>query len=91
MKPWLSVAASIAFWSAAAAAAPPIQQSAAEAVAQDAEDYARRHGVSLPDAIRRLRAQEESVAATEQLRASFGERLAGISIQHRPISGSSCC
>jgi hypothetical protein len=84
MKPWMSVAASIAAWSGAAAAAPPIQQSAAEAVAQDAEDYARRHGVSLPDAIRRLRAQEESVAATEQLRASFGERLAGVSIQHRP-------
>ena len=70
--------------STAAAQTAPIRQSAAEAVAQDAEDYALRHGVSLADAIRRLRAQEESVVATDRLRGAYGERLAGISIQHRP-------
>jgi hypothetical protein len=62
----------------------PIRQSAAEAVAQDAENYAQRHGVRLTDAIRRLRAQEESVAATDRLRDLYRERLAGISIQHAP-------
>jgi hypothetical protein len=78
---------SAVFLAGSAAAQPaiqPIRQSMAEAVAQDAEDYARRHDVTLPDAIRRLRALEDSVAATDRLVVEYRERLAGISIQHRP-------
>lgn len=68
------------------AQAPPAQivQRPAEAVAQDAGEYARQFGVPLAEAIRRLRAQEESVAATDRIRARYQDRLAGISIEHLP-------
>nr|AGU09936.1 hypothetical protein [uncultured organism] len=59
-------------------------QSAVEALAQDAAEYARQHNVSLDEAMHRLRAQEESVAATDRLRELYKDRLAGISIEHRP-------
>lgn len=62
----------------------PRLQSAAEALAQDGAEYARLTGVSLEEAIRRLRAQEESVATTDRLASSFKNRLAGISIEHLP-------
>jgi hypothetical protein len=62
---------------------PPVQ-APAEALAQDGGEYARRNGVSLAEAMRRLRAQEESVAATDRLQEIYGDRLAGISIEHHP-------
>lgn len=58
---------------------------AAEALAQDAGEYARAHGVPLAQAMQRLRAQEESVAETDRIAAAFADRLAGISIEHDPI------
>jgi hypothetical protein len=69
--------------SAGAAAAPKLQ-TADEALAQDAGEYARRRSVSLDEAKRRLRAQEDSVAVTDRLRTALRGRLAGISIEHEP-------
>ena len=72
---------------AAAVATPPSAaaiQTPAEALAQDATEYARLQGLGVAEAVRRLRAQEGSVAATDSLRAEFRDRLAGISIEHQP-------
>jgi streptogrisin C len=71
------------------APAPPptiaeIVQTPAEALAQDAAEYARLYDVPLDQAVRRLRAQQESVAATDRIQASYRDRLAGIFIEHRP-------
>jgi streptogrisin C len=62
----------------------PVIEGPDEALARDAGEYARLEGVTLDEAVRRLRAQEESVAVTERLRRIFEGRLAGISIDHRP-------
>lgn len=64
--------------------APAPAKGEAEAIAEDAADYARRHAVSPEEAGRRLRAQQASVAVTDRLRRRYGRRLAGISIQHSP-------
>lgn len=69
---------------AAAAAQAPHVQSASEALAQDAGEYARMTGVAPDEAVRRLRAQQESVAVTARIRQIFRDRLAGISIEHGP-------
>ncbi len=72
---------------AAVAAAQPVQplvQSADQALAQDAAEYARQHDVSLDDAVRRLRAQEETVPETDRLAVLYAKRLAGISIEDKP-------
>jgi streptogrisin C len=71
---------------AAPAVAPvtPRVQTAVQALAQDAAEYARQNGVPLDEAMRRLRAQEESAAQTDRIRAEFRDRLAGISVEHRP-------
>lgn len=55
-----------------------------EALAQDSAEYARRYSVPLHEAVRRLKAQEESVAATDTIRRDYARRLAGISIEHQP-------
>lgn len=79
------VAAVAALAPVAAAAAPlPRVQSLADALAQDGAEYARRHAVPVDEAIRRLAAQEQSVAATERVRSAYAARLAGISIEHNP-------
>jgi streptogrisin C len=59
-------------------------QSADEALTQDAAQYAALHHVEPDEALRRLKAQEETVAATDQLRATYAKRLAGIAIEHEP-------
>ena len=59
-------------------------QTAVEAMVQDAREYARANGVSLAEALNRLRAQEESVAATDRIRQAYRDRLAGIAIEHQP-------
>lgn len=69
---------------APAAAQPPRVQTPEEALAQDAAEYARNHRVTAQEAARRLRAQAESVAATDEIRRVYATRLAGISIEHRP-------
>ena len=62
----------------------PLVQKPEEALAQDAGEYALRNGVELEEAVRRLRAQEESVRFTDRLQDVFKHRLAGISIEHSP-------
>ena len=64
--------------------ATPVQ-TPAEALVQDARDYAVRHAVPFDEALKRLRAQEESVAATDRLRGAYAARLAGIVLEHRPV------
>ncbi len=55
-----------------------------EALADDALQYAAQFGVSIGEAARRLKAQQDSVDATDAIAREFAERLAGISIEHRP-------
>ncbi|MDP8912183.1 MAG: S1 family peptidase [Pseudomonadota bacterium] len=62
----------------------PLVQTPEEALAEDAGEYARRNGVGLDEAVRRLRAQEESVRFTDRLGKTLKDRLAGISIEHSP-------
>jgi hypothetical protein len=72
--------------SAAAAAAQPVAevQTSEEAIAEDAAHYAARYSVTLPEAVRRLRAQEQSVAISDRIALALKGRVAGISIQHGP-------
>lgn len=68
-------------------APPPPQdeiRTAAQALGEDATIYAAHYGVSLTDAIARLRAQDASVAETDRIAADYADRLAGITIEHRP-------
>lgn len=55
-----------------------------DALLQDAGEYARTYAVPLDEAVRRLRAQQDSVAAIDRLADRYRARLAGISVQHRP-------
>jgi hypothetical protein len=75
----------LAALAAPAAAQPPRVQTPEEALAQDAAEYAKNHGVTAQEAARRLRAQVESVAVTDGIRRQYAGRLAGISLEHRPV------
>lgn len=68
----------------AAPAAAEDVQTRTEALADDAVQYAAQFGVTPSEALRRLKAQEDSVAATDAVAREFSGRLAGISIEHRP-------
>ena len=46
--------------------------------------YAARFGVAPAEALRRLRAQQATVAATDAIHGEFAPRLAGIAIEHQP-------
>lgn len=59
-------------------------QSASEALADDAIQYAAQFAVTPEEALRRLKAQQASVAATDAIAREFADRLAGISIEHVP-------
>jgi len=59
-------------------------QTQTESLADDAIQYSVQFGVMPDEALRRLRAQQESVAATDAISREFGSRLAGISIEHTP-------
>jgi streptogrisin C len=65
------------------AAAQPVQ-TRSEALQEDSVQYAAQCGVSPDESLRRLRAQEATVTATDSIAKEFRERLAGISIEHRP-------
>jgi hypothetical protein len=65
------------------ASAEPVQTQA-QALADDAIQYAAQFGVSPDEALRRLKAQQASVAATDSIGREFAGRLAGISIEHVP-------
>ena len=62
----------------------PVVQTPGEALAEDAGEYAQRNGAGIEEAVRRLRAQEESVRFTDRLQDIFKDRVAGISIEHSP-------
>jgi streptogrisin C len=62
----------------------PVVQSAVDALAQDAREYARQRGVTLEEAMSRLRAQQESVPTTDRIAATYRDRLAGIVVEHDP-------
>ena len=59
-------------------------QSQADALAEDAVQYAAAFGVAPDEALRRLKAQQASTAATDAIAREFVDRLAGISIEHVP-------
>ncbi|MFL6759658.1 hypothetical protein [Sphingomonas sp.] len=67
----------------AEARAQPVQTQA-QALADDAVQYAAQFGVTPEEATRRLEAQQASVAATDGIASEFAGRLAGISIEHTP-------
>jgi streptogrisin C len=62
----------------------PAVQSAEVALAQDAEAYARLNEIGADEARSRLQAELETVPVTRAIAVEFGERLAGISVEHRP-------
>jgi hypothetical protein len=63
--------------------AQPVQTQA-EALADDAVQYAAQFGVTPDEALRRLKAQQASISSTDALAHEFADRLAGISIEHSP-------
>ena len=75
--------ARLSFPFATLASAQPVQTQA-EALADDAIQYAAQFGVTPDEAVRRLQAQQGSVGAIEAVRTEFANRLAGISIEHLP-------
>ncbi|WP_200932391.1 hypothetical protein [Sphingomonas sp. Leaf412] len=74
-------AALLAIWAGPATAQ---MLSATDALAQDAAEYARMFPVTPDVALRRLRAQEASVAVTQRIARDHAARLAGIAVEHRP-------
>ncbi|TVV75496.1 hypothetical protein FOY91_07005 [Sphingomonas solaris] len=61
-----------------------IPEAPVEALARDGALYAAQYGVTLVEAMRRLRLQQESVAAVDALALAHADRLAGIFIEHVP-------
>ena len=55
-----------------------------EALAEDAVQYAARYHVMADEALRRLKAQQHTAAATDSIEKEFADRFAGISIEHSP-------
>lgn len=82
-KGWLISLAALAA-SPAGAQVTPIIDTPETALAEDAADYARRHSVAPEEALRRLRAQEASVPATDAIAAQYRDRFVGVSIEHGP-------
>src|SRR5215471_1818059 len=76
----------LGLWVAAIAAAGLAQpiQTRDEALTDDAIQYAAQFGVLPDEALRRLKAQQSTVAATDAIAREFADRLAGISIDHSP-------
>lgn len=68
----------------AAAAGAQAIETPGDALAEDAAQYAGQFHVSANEALRRLKAQQDSVPATDAIAREFADRLAGISIEHSP-------
>lgn len=68
-------------------AVPILLQTPEQALAQDADAIAGTIGTSGDEALRQLRLQQASVAATDAIGTRFATRLAGIAIRHRPSFG----
>ncbi|HEX8444843.1 MAG TPA: hypothetical protein VF631_14480 [Allosphingosinicella sp.] len=82
-----AIFASVLLPTSAEAADPPDElrvQGPAEAVGEDAAEYARLFGVTQAEAASRLQAQEASVGATDRLQTDHADRLAGIWVEHVP-------
>ena len=77
-----SFAAALALITGSAAAQPV--ETRKQALTEDAVQYAARFAVSPDEALRRLEAQQASVAATDAIAREFADRLAGISIDNGP-------
>jgi hypothetical protein len=78
---WL---AALLFMTLAVAASAQSVQTQTEALADDAVQYAAQFRVTPDEALRRLRAQQASGAATDAIAREFADRLAGISVEHAP-------
>lgn len=64
---------------------PPVRRATLqEALEQDARSYAVEYNVSLDEAVRRLRAQEEQGETVSRLRAANPGRFAGLWLEHHP-------
>jgi hypothetical protein len=63
---------------------PPLLESPAAALVDDASEYAKQFAVPLPEAVARLTAQTSSVPLTDRIAEQYRDRLAGIAIEHRP-------
>jgi len=59
-------------------------ESPAQALTPDAAEYAKLFAVPQAEAERRLAALDASVPVTDAIEARYRDRIAGISIQHRP-------
>jgi len=59
-------------------------ESPAQALTRDAAEYAKLFAVPQAEAERRLAALDASVPVTDAIEARYRDRIAGISIQHRP-------
>lgn len=83
MRPFFVLLAALAVASPAAAA-DPVRLSPEQALAADAERYAATFGLSVAQAQQRLELQRASIAVTDALRVRYRDRLASISVAHRP-------
>ena len=82
----LAAAASLAAVPATASAASQAEpvQSPIRSLQEDAARYAAQYGVPEREAVRRLRVQQASAAATDVIAREFAGRVAGIALDHRP-------
>jgi len=78
---WIFALFVLVFAADAAAQAVDTREQALE---QDAAQYAAQFRVPVDEALRRLKAQQDSVPATDAIAREFADRLAGISIEHSP-------
>ena len=62
----------------------PSTETPLEALRADAAEYARMFHVEPSEALRRLQAQEASVALVDGLAETYRDRLAGVLIEHQP-------
>ena len=72
------------FLALSSAAGAQAVQTHEQALAADAGQYSAHFAVSPAEALRRLKAERDSLAATEAIAREFSNRLAGISIEHSP-------
>ncbi len=79
---WILAAALFALGAGPVSAAQ--MQQPVDALMQDAGEYATRFGVPFDEALRRLRAQGDSVPTTDALRETYKDRWAGIAVEHQP-------
>lgn len=80
---WRHALAALALFAAPAAGQV---QSTADALTQDAAEWARVSGLPVDEAASQLQAQAETVPVTDAITVEFGDRLAGIVVEHHPYA-----